>query len=100
MQRRSARLKQQRRDENTDTPVGDEDVSSRAGSSEKGDNDFRALDAEGASDYEAPHPRKVVLKKVKRTHQRRAGKLRQMLDMPLDVILEVVCYYRGRQSQH
>ena len=100
MQRRSARVKQQRRDENTVTPAGDEDVSPGASSSEKDDDDFRASDAEGASDYEAPRPRKVVLKKVRRTHQRRAGKLRQMLDMPLDVILEVVCYYRGRQSQH
>lgn len=98
MQRRSARLKQQRRDENTVTLAGDEEVSLGAGSSEKGDDDFRVSDVEEASDYEATRPRKAALKKVKRTHQRRAGKLRQMLDMPLDVILEVLCSFHGQQS--
>lgn len=95
MQRRSARLKQQHRDEYTATLREDEDVSSGASLSDKDDDDFQASDAEAASDYEAARPRKSVLKKTKRTHQRKAGKLRQMLDMPLDVILEVVCFYHG-----
>ena len=45
------------------------------------------------SEVEIADPRISASKKVTRTRQRKAGKLRYMLDMPLDIVLEVMCTF-------
>ena len=45
------------------------------------------------SEVEIADPRISASKKVTRTRQRKAGKLRYMLEMPLDIVLEVMCTF-------
>lgn len=51
----------------------------------------RASDAEASESDAETRPKKAQPKKGTRIRARHTGKLRQMLDMPLEVILEVMC---------
>ena len=57
----------------------------------EGQVDAAYADADASeSDTGVHRSKKIQAKLTTRTRVRRAGKLRQMLDMPLDVILEVI----------
>ncbi len=85
MPRRSKRVKISRGATNN---VGEQHDDDNHDETYDSDMDIPSADT---SDFEEPRTKRLARKKTAsaRARPRRAGKLRQMLDMPLDVIFEV-----------
>ncbi|KAI0093010.1 hypothetical protein BDY19DRAFT_1045335 [Irpex rosettiformis] len=88
MSRRSARIKRLREDEPTVQPSVAEEINSDGSRDDDHVSDTDSIAPE-SDDEPAARPKKAASKGVTRAPRRRAGKLREMLDMPLDVILEI-----------